>query len=320
VPRAEAWFGGLGIRFERMDRPLNPRRGYRVVTNLEQGSKHVTYPEESGESGQVRSVVLRQQRMSLESRVYLPLFRRQVLAVGGDGTVQEVVNGMFAGAEPLNPDAVLAVASSGSGCDFIRTFGLNRPPAVLARHFATEDVLPVDAGRATFVDRDGRAAERLFVNIAEVGFGAEAVRLAERLPRALGRFRYLFAAWGAIRRMTRPEATVVLGHTTQVRPLVNLVVANAQFFGGGMKVAPRALPDDGKFNVQLYFGPRSQVFVLTQKIYRGEHLPNPQISEYQSPIVEVTSSEALPVEADGELLGSTPATFSLLEKTLRLKI
>lgn len=243
-----------------------------------------------------------------------------LVAVGGDGTVHEIVNGMFSDGEAVNPDAVLGVASTGSGCDFIRTFGLSRGPDAIARHLATDAVLPIDVGRATFLDAEGRESERLFVNIAEVGYGAEAVRLAERLPRSLGRLRYLFGAWGAIRRMTRPEATVVLGHTTQTRPLVNLVVANCQFFGGGMKVAPRALPDDGKFNVQLFFGERSQMFTLTQKIYRGEHVPNPKISEYQSPIVEVTAPEALRVEADGEVLGTTPATFSLLEKALRLKI
>jgi diacylglycerol kinase (ATP) len=254
------------------------------------------------------------------ARAALEAGYRYLVAVGGDGTVQGVVNGMFADGEPVNPDAVLAVASSGSGCDFSRTFGLNRPSKVLASLFATEEVMPIDVGRATFLDGDGRPAERLFVNIAEVGYGAEVVKLAERFPRWVGRFRYLFAAWGAIRRATRPETTVVLGHTTQVRPLVNLVVANAQFFGGGMKVAPRALPDDGKFNVQLYFGPRSQVFVLTQRIYRGEHLPNPQISEYQSPIVEVETPTPLPVEADGEVLGTTPATFSLIGKALRLKV
>ena len=245
---------------------------------------------------------------------------KYLIAVGGDGTVQEVVNGMFEDGQPVNPQAVLGVASSGSGCDFARTFGLSRSARTLARHFATETILPIDVGHVTYMDEDGQPAERLFANIAEVGYGAEAVRLASRFPRWFGRSRYLFGAWGAIRRMSRPETTVTLGHTAQTRPLVNLVVANAQFFGGGMKVAPRALPDDGKFNVQLFFGDRSQVFLLTQKIYRGEHLPHPKISEYQSPIVEVDGPEALPVEADGEILGTTPATFSLLNQALRLKI
>jgi diacylglycerol kinase (ATP) len=243
-----------------------------------------------------------------------------LVAVGGDGTVHEVVNGMFTDDEPTAPRAVLGVVSAGSGCDFARTFGLNIPPERLAKHFATETIQPIDVGRMTYLDHDGNPATRLFANIAEVGYGAECVRKAARYPRWMGRFRYLFAAYGAIRSMPRPEATVSLAHTDATRPLVNLVVANAQFFGGGMKVAPRALPDDGRFNVQIFSGSRSQVFVLTTKIYKGEHLPHPDISEYQSPTVEVDPSVPLPVEADGEYLGTTPATFSLLPKALRLKI
>jgi diacylglycerol kinase (ATP) len=243
-----------------------------------------------------------------------------LVAVGGDGTVHEVVNGMFDGDEPINPRAILGVVGAGSGCDFVRTFGLNQPIERLVRHLATETIQPIDVGRVTYLDTDGNPAQRLFANIGEVGYGAECVRRAARYPRWMGRFRYLFAAYGAIRAMERPETHVRLGHTEVRKEMVNVVAANAQFFGGGMKVAPRALPDDGRFNVQLYTGPRSQVFTLTQKIYRGEHLPNPQISEYQSPIVEVSPATPLPVEADGEYLGTTPATFTLLEKALRLKI
>jgi YegS/Rv2252/BmrU family lipid kinase len=243
-----------------------------------------------------------------------------LVAVGGDGTVHEVVNGMFDGDAPIAPRAILGVVGAGSGCDFVRTFGLNIGVERIARHFATETIQPIDVGRVTFTDADGAPAQRLFANIAEVGYGAEAVRRAARYPRWMGRLRYLFAAYGAIRVMARPRTTVSLAHADVVRELVNLVVANAQFFGGGMKIAPRALPDDGRLNVQLFFGPRSQVFTLTQRIYRGEHLPNPHISEYQSPTVVVTPATPLPVEADGEYLGTTPATFSLLDKALRLKI
>lgn len=246
---------------------------------------------------------------------------KYLVAVGGDGTVHEVVNGMFdEDGAPLSPRAVLGVVGAGSGCDFVRTFGLNRKPEILARHFATETIQPIDVGVVHYLDSEGNPARRLFANIAEVGYGAEALRLANRFPRRLGRFRYLLGAWGAIRRMPRPETTIRLAHTEISRPLVELVVANAQFFGGGMKVAPRALPDDGRLNVQVFFGERSQVFILTQKMYRGEHLPHPKISEYQSPTVEVEPPIPMLVEADGELLGTTPARFSLLPNALRLKI
>lgn len=243
-----------------------------------------------------------------------------LVAVGGDGTVHEVVNGMFADDRPVSERAILGVISAGSGCDFVRTFGLNIPIERLAKHLATETIQPIDVGRVTYVDLDGNPAERYFANIAEVGWGAECVRKAAGYPRWLGRFRYLFAAYGAIRAMERPETTVSVAHTDITKPLVNLVVANAQFFGGGMKVAPRALPDDNRFNVQVYSGPRSQVFTLTQKIYRGEHLPHPEIAEYQSPTVSLAPDVPMQVEADGEHLGTTPATFALLPKALRLKI
>ncbi len=243
-----------------------------------------------------------------------------LVAVGGDGTVHEVVNGMFADDQPISPRAILAVVAAGSGSDFVRTFGLNLPFERLVRHLASETIQRIDVGKVHYQDFEGRPATRLFANIAEAGYGAECVRRAERYPRWLGRLRYLFAAYGAIRAVERPETLVRLAHTEVQRPIVEIVAANAQFFGGGMKVAPRALPDDGRLNVQIYTGPRSQVFTLTQRMYRGEHLPNPEIAEYQSPTLEVLPETPLLVEADGELLGTTPARFELLNQALRLKI
>jgi YegS/Rv2252/BmrU family lipid kinase len=260
------------------------------------------------------------------ARAALEAGSRYLVAVGGDGTVHETVNGMFqesedeAGYQPVSPRAILGVAAMGSGCDFIRTFGLDRKPEILARHFASETIMPVDVGVVTYTLPDGRPGERLFVNVGEAGYGAEVVRKAARYPRWFGRFRYLFGAYAAIRSMQRPDTTVHLAHADVDRPVVALIAANAQYFGGGMKVAPRALPDDGKFNVQIFSGQRSQVFLMTQQLYRGEHVPHPQISEYQSPTVSLDPPVPLAVEADGELLGTTPATFRLLPRALRLKI
>lgn len=253
---------------------------------------------------------------------------RYLAAVGGDGTVHEVVNGMVewdsAGGtpepRPTNPDAVFAVVSAGSGGDFARTFGLDRRPEVLARHLATDAVMAIDLGVASFVGLDGEPQARMFANIAEVGYGAEVVRRAEHFPRFLGRVRYLFAAWSAILGLERQETVVTIGKEEKKAAVVNLVVANGQFFGGGMKVAPRAIPDDNRFNVQLFTGQRSQVFLLTSKIYRGEHVPHPEILERMAPTVSIAPQQPLLVEADGEVLGTTPARFWLLPKALQLKI
>ncbi len=246
---------------------------------------------------------------------------RYIAAVGGDGTVHEVVNGMLdPDGTARRADAVLAVINAGSGGDFARTYGLDRPlERLVRRHLSTTDTVPLDVGRVTFV-KDGRSTDRFFVNIAEVGWGAEVVRRAERLPRFIGRLRYLLAAWGAIRAVNKQEVTLDLGKVQPRVPLVELVVANGQFFGGGMKVAPRALPDDGLFNVLAFTGNRSQVFTLTPKLYQGEHLPNPQIAEWQSSSVAVAPEDPMLVEADGELLGTTPAGFTIISRPLTLKI
>ena len=245
---------------------------------------------------------------------------RYLVAVGGDGTVNGVVNGMFDGREPVAPDAVLAVAGVGTGCDLVRTFGLDRKPAVLARYFASSATMPIDVGVVRCTGLDDQPVERLFVNIAQVGYGAEVVRFSERLPRALGRVRYLLGAWSAIAKVDRTPARLAVDHFTRDLDLVELVVANGQFFGGGMKVAPRAMVDDDRFNVLAFTGKPSQVFNLTIQLYQGEHLPNPDIVEYQSHGVTITPQQPMLVEVDGEVIGRTPANFDLLHKALRFKI
>ena len=253
-------------------------------------------------------------REALESGI------RYLVAVGGDGTVHEVANGMFDGTTPIREDAVLGVAAAGSGSDFVRTFGLDRKPEIIARHLSGDATMDIDVGVVDYVSNTGVPGRSLFVNIAEAGYGAEVVRKAENFPRWMGRLRYLIGAYAAIAGGKRPVGTVKVAHTETTVPIVELVVANCQFFGGAMKVAPRALPDDGKFNVQIFTGQRSQMFTMTMKLFRGEHLPHPDITEYQSSTVELAPEPKLLVEADGEVLGYTPAKFTLLERALTLKI
>lgn len=246
--------------------------------------------------------------------------RRYLVLVGNDATLHAVVNALVTDGGAVAPGITLGLVPTGPDCDFARTFGLDRPPAFLARLLTSAAAMNVDVGVATVTGPDGTAASRRFANIAQVGYGAEAVRRRARLPRALGRVGALLSAYGAILATPRQEAPVALAHATVNRPLVNVLVANGQFYRGGSKVAPRALPDDGRFNVQVFSGARNQVFLLTTRIHRGEHIPDPDISEYQSPTVSLDPPTPLPVEADGQYLGTTPATFRLLPRALRVKV
>lgn len=257
----------------------------------------------------------------LAHRAVTQLDRQFVVAVGGDGTVHEVVNGLVdvATGTPHREDTVLGVVAGGSGSDFLRTFGLPHDPTKIVPFLASSDLFPIDLGRVRYTDLDGQPAERLFANIAECGWGAEVTRRANGLPRWLGQSRYVAAILGTTAAIKQVPATVTVDHTSISEPLTEVVIANGQFFGGNIKVAPRALPDDGIYNVQLWNGTAIDVLRELPKARVGEHLGNPTVREYQSTTVEVTSEEPMLIEADGEILGTTPATFDIIPTPISLK-
>lgn len=247
---------------------------------------------------------------------------RYVVAVGGDGTVHEVVNGLVDAdtGSTRGPEPVLGIVSAGSGCDLVRTFGLDRPPEVLARHLASLHSTAIDLGRVHLTGLDGTPAVRVFANIAEVGFGGAVAMAARRLPARLGSRRYtvgIVTAWGRFRRV---GMTVTHDGGVHQGDLCNVVVANGQFFGGGLKVAPRSLPDDGRFDVQAWGGTVTDVVRAARQLRDGSHLQRHDVRAWPSATVTVTADRPVAVEADGELLGTAPATFDILPRVIRLKL
>ncbi|HEV8420887.1 MAG TPA: acylglycerol kinase family protein, partial [Actinomycetota bacterium] len=119
---------------------------------------------------------------------------RFVVAVGGDGIIHEVANGMLRDGRPVDPEAVLGVIPAGAPCDFVKTFGLPSDIERACGHLAGDRVFPIDAG-ALVATRDGADVTRSFVNIAEVGMGASMVRRQGRFPERLGRGRRFLGFW-----------------------------------------------------------------------------------------------------------------------------
>lgn len=248
--------------------------------------------------------------------------RRYLIAVGGDGTVHEVVNGMVDAETGTlrGDDPVLGVVGGGSGCDLLRTFGLDRPPEVLARHLATDATTRIDLGRVRLTGTDGAPSVRVFANVAEVGYGGTVSRLANRLPRRIGQARYAAAIVGAVPRFRRVDTIVEVDGGTTREPVCNVVVANGQFFGSGLKVAPRALPTDGSLNVQSWGGRPIDVIRAQPQLRTGAHLARADVREWRSRQVTVTTVRPVDVEADGEHLGTGPASFDVLAHLLRFKL
>ena len=241
---------------------------------------------------------------------------RYLVAVGGDGTVHEVVNGMVRDGGPVAADAVLGVVAAGSGCDFVRSFGLPGDAAQAAERLTGDRVRTIDVGTVTCAD----GTTRCFVNIAEAGLGGAVVARAANLGKLLGGARYAAGFWLTLPRF-RPAA-VRLDADGQYHAwrAFNVVVANCRFYGGGMQISPNSDPGDCLLDILVMTGPKSDSFTTLPKVYKGAHLPHRNIAELRAARLTIEAEPGFQVEADGELLGMTPASFGIIPGAIRLKV
>jgi YegS/Rv2252/BmrU family lipid kinase len=253
------------------------------------------------------------------ARSALEAGERYLVAVGGDETVHAVVNGMVTDDGPVADDAVLGVIPAGSGCDFVRTFGLPGDVIKAVRHLSDDQTYRIDVGKASYLDGEAKSA-RYFANIAEAGLGGVVARRASRLSRRWNRSGYFLGFWLSLLRQRTFEVQVHADRKSFTARATNVLIANGQFDRGGMKVSPRSYPGDGLFDVQISTGPKSEAFTMIPKMYRGEHVPNPHIKEMRGREITVEADRPLAVQADGEFLGTTPATFAVIPQAITLKI
>ena len=248
--------------------------------------------------------------------------RRLVVAVGGDGTVHEVVNGILdAGDGTGAEECALGVIGAGSGCDFIRTFGLPGEPKAAASRLAGERTRRLDVARISYVDPGGGTASRYFANIAEAGLGGSTAARAARLPAGLGPARYFFAFWATLPGYRPgPVRIEADGEVVHEGRAVNVVVANCRFFGGGMEVSPRSDPDDGALDLLVFTGPKIDSFTMLPRVYRGRHLPHANVVELKGRRFHLAAEQPFRIEADGEVLGTTPATVEVVPSAIKLKV
>jgi len=247
---------------------------------------------------------------------------RFLVAVGGDGTIQEVVNGMFAGDRLADPGPVLGVVAANSGCDLIRSFGLPEDTDAACQHLMGEDTYPIDVMRVTCTDGRGERRVTYSHNLSEIGLGAAIAEHAARMPAALGRARRFLAFWTAFARSRAVPVKVSADRHLYEGPAWNVIVANAQFTSGGLRLSPRSFPGDGVLDALVFHGPRSQAYTMLPRVYRhGDHVPDPDIHEMRARIgVSIEAGRPLRVVADGCVLGTTPATFEVIPGRILLKL
>ncbi len=256
--------------------------------------------------------------------------RRLIIACGGDGTISEVANGIL----ESGADAELGVLPNGTGGDFRRTLQLPARGAAAAAALRTGRTRLIDVGRVEYVDHDGTEAARFFLNVASCGMGGEVIKRvkdegASWLPKGAarwlgGRATFAAAALQTTLSYTKPTVKVQLDDGPERHLTVaNLCVANARYFGGGMKIAPDAKLDDGLLDV-VALGDLDTLTILTNvyKLYLGTHLGMQQVHHAQATRLTARSAAAEHVllEVDGELVGTLPASFAIKPRALHVRV
>ncbi len=234
-------------------------------------------------------------------------------SVGGDGTANLLVNGLLEHEWAAPP--TLGILPAGSGSDFIRSFAIPGRLESAADHLIDDSRYPVDVGLLK-----GSFGDRYFLNAVNAGLGARTVVEAARLPSRLGSRRYIAGFWSALAKTSPTDVHVECDGTEIATIAWNVVIANGQFFGGGMNVAPGAATGDGEFDVQVFAGPRRQAPLVIRRVVKGTHLTHPGVERVTGRVVSVRIPETWLVEADGEILGHGSFAVELVQDRLFFKI
>ena len=246
-----------------------------------------------------------------------------VVAVGGDGTINEVVNGFFENGLPVNPRAAFGIIPLGTGGDFVRTAGISKNVGSALETLTAGRSTSVDVGKCTFRGYSGEMEERFFLNIADIGLGGETVDRVNRSSKRFGGFlSFLYGSFMAlIQYRNKRVRFAVDGGDAREEVLNSLIVANGQYFGGGMWIAPEARIDDGLFDVVI-LGNYNLLSSLLKfpRIYSGSHLKLSGVRHFTAKKIEVASSERVLLDIDGEQPGVAPVTFEILPGSLDLVV
>ncbi len=250
--------------------------------------------------------------------------RRLIVALGGDGTISEVANGILEAGAGARTE--LGIIPRGTGGDFRRTLELPHEVAEAARRIRDGQARPIDAGRVHFRGHSGGTEVRHFVNVASFGFSsAVATRANASSKRFGGRMAFFGATLRALVSYDNTDVWLTIGAEPRERRRVLLAaVGNGRFFGGGMKICPDARIDDGGLDL-VTVGDMTKGEVLTNlgRLYEGTHLEldavdNARVTRVA--IEPVESDARIPIELDGETPGHLPAVFEIVPGALRLRI
>jgi diacylglycerol kinase (ATP) len=257
-----------------------------------------------------------------------------IIAVGGDGTINEVLNGFFENDQLLRDDVTLGVLEMGTGADFIRSLNMPTRWEEAIPYLKQANPQKVDIGKAIFhpvgsksiTDRtlgvSGQSTiSRYFINICDFGIGGAVVERTNRTTKLFGgKITFLWSILITLLQYKNQEIRYKLDNDEwQTGMFNNFIIANGRYFGGGLNPAPNALLDDGLFDV-VFFGDIGRIDATANlsNLRKGTHLKHPKISVTHAKTIEAAEDNPVYIDMDGELVGILPIQIEILPKKLSL--
>lgn len=243
----------------------------------------------------------------------------RIIAVGGDGTINEVVNGFFEHDAPVNPNASLAVIPLGTGGDFRRSLGIDSVDSAIS---LLEQGYPtrIDIGRVRHRCPSGEMKLRYFANVVSFGMGGEvAARAKNALSRVSGKAAFLYATAEVFLRYSPKMVELRLdGEPAGVRfGILNIAIGNGRYHGGGMHVCPRARLDDGLLEVTVIEALGMYELARDMKVLYSDNLyVHPKTRHFHARTVIAEAATPVSIEVDGEPLGTLPVELSLMPRAI----
>jgi diacylglycerol kinase (ATP) len=274
------------------------------------GGYHVAYTSKVAEATQITREAIKEGY-------------QHIIAVGGDGTTNEVLNGFYENGQKIAASSYFSFLATGTGSDFQRMFPDHDYKEAIFSIIRRERIIHCDTVRVTYTSWDKTGESRYYINTADLGIGAETCMRVNQNSKQLGGFltflsaaiRTLFAHQNFQAQVLVDGIKVFSGSTPEI------VAANGRFFGGGIMIAPEAEIGDGLLDLIIIEDISKGKFLLSMPAaYRGKHIRQSCVKTYQGRRVDITCSQAVPLETDGETPGTSNASFEILPGDILLAL
>lgn len=247
---------------------------------------------------------------------------RLVVCVGGDGTFNEMVNGVMNCARTVRVLPEVALIPIGTGSDLSRTLGITKGFRQAVDVIADRKTRSIDVGRIELSMRDQKRL-RYFANVLDIGLGGQVVQIANRMPKNIGGFlTFLLSSLMALAQFRRMRLHIWVNRKKVDTSLITIIgAANGQFFGGGMHMAPMALVDDGVFEFIYVRSTNLFKFVyhVLSRVYSGGHLKYRNVRHLRGTELKIASERVFLLEVDGEEERAHEVHIKLIPRALKMR-